>query len=71
MMSLLFAAVTGNMSQLYRYHADNIDFNWSDYDGRTALHLAVCGGNTHFRKINIWTCYLNIRIRRKLVVLYY
>ena len=45
MMSLLFAAVTGNMSQLYRYHADNIDFNWSDYDGRTALHLAVCGGN--------------------------
>ena len=65
MMSLLFAAVTGNMSQLYRYHADNIDFNWSDYDGRTALHLAVCGGNKQAIR-RYWTRPIKQRSKAKI-----
>ena len=32
------------MTTLYRYLKEGVNFGYPDYDGRTALHLAVCGG---------------------------
>lgn len=43
-MAMFFAAYEGNMTMMYRYHKENVNFEDADYDGRTALHLAVCGG---------------------------
>ena len=32
------------MTTLYRYLKEGVNFDFPDYDGRTAIHLAVCGG---------------------------
>ena len=39
---LCFAACNGDLEHIKILFNRNIDFNVSDYDGRTALHLAVC-----------------------------
>lgn len=48
------------MNVLYRYHTENIDFGWGDYDGRTALHLAVCGEQMEVVKFLVKKCKVNI-----------
>ena len=43
-LTLLFSSFEGKMTTLYRYLKEGVNFDFPDYDGRTALHLAVCGG---------------------------
>ena len=40
------AAFEGDLEQIKRLLANGVDPNESDYDGRTALHLAACEGHT-------------------------
>lgn len=42
--TLLFAATLGDLSALKRHHLQGIDLNTTDYDGRTALHVAAAEG---------------------------
>ena len=43
-LTLLFSSFEGKMTTLYRYLKEGVNFDFPDYDGRTAIHLAVCGG---------------------------
>ncbi len=45
-MSLVFAASAGDLDEMRRLHAVGVDLNESDYDGRTALHLAAAENQT-------------------------
>jgi glutaminase len=48
--SLIWAATYGDLSEIQRLEARGIDLNLSDYDGRTALHLAAAEGNLNIVK---------------------
>lgn len=39
--NLIWAASRGDLSEVKRLHAEGVDLNMGDYDGRTALHLAA------------------------------
>jgi glutaminase len=43
--NLLFSAASGDVTSILRYHLSGMDMNASDYDGRTALHLAAAEGH--------------------------
>lgn len=43
--NLLFAAQSGDITAMRRYHLSDLDMNSADYDGRTALHLASSEGH--------------------------
>ncbi|KAJ2947941.1 hypothetical protein O0L34_g9734 [Tuta absoluta] len=43
--NLLFSAASGDLSALRRHHLSGMDMTLSDYDGRTALHLAAAEGH--------------------------
>ncbi|KAI1283013.1 Glutaminase kidney isoform, mitochondrial [Halotydeus destructor] len=43
--SLLFSAASGDVSAMRRAYLSGMDMNMSDYDGRTALHLAASEGH--------------------------
>jgi len=43
--TLLFAAVAGDVTALHRHYLQGLDMNLCDYDGRTALHLAASEGH--------------------------
>uniref|UniRef100_A0A0N4ZIT7 glutaminase n=1 Tax=Parastrongyloides trichosuri TaxID=131310 RepID=A0A0N4ZIT7_PARTI len=43
--SLLFAAKNGEIQTVRRLYLQGANLNMSDYDGRTALHLAACEGH--------------------------
>ena len=45
--SLLFAAVAGDVTALQRMFLQGVDMAAADYDGRTALHLAAAEGHSH------------------------
>lgn len=45
--TLLFAAVAGDVSALQRHYLQGMDMGLCDYDGRTALHLAAAEGHQH------------------------
>ena len=42
---LCLASQRGDIEHLQILFQNNVDFNQKDYDGRTALHLAVCEGH--------------------------
>lgn len=49
------------MPLLIRYFELRINFNWADYDGRTALHFAIVGGHLNVvkflvEKCKVWCC---------------
>ena len=56
LVQLLFAAANGDLGTLKRSHMSSVDMNMSDYDGRTALHLATCEGHLHCTKFLLQTC---------------
>ncbi|KAL0851088.1 hypothetical protein ABMA28_006961 [Loxostege sticticalis] len=43
--NLLFSSASGDLSALRRHHLSGMDMTLSDYDGRTALHLAAAEGH--------------------------
>lgn len=43
--TLLFAAVAGDVTALQRHYLQGMDMGLCDYDGRTALHLAAAEGH--------------------------
>ena len=45
--NLLFAAQAGDITALRRYHLADLNMDSTDYDGRTALHLAASEGHDH------------------------
>lgn len=49
-MSLLWAASQGDLTEIRRLIAIGVNINEADYDGRTALHLAASEGQTHIVK---------------------
>ena len=44
-MTLLFAAVAGDTAALQSLHLQGVDMGATDYDGRTAPHLAAAEGH--------------------------
>ncbi|KAL5259856.1 hypothetical protein ACHWQZ_G010093 [Mnemiopsis leidyi] len=58
-LTILFSAYNGKMTTLYRYLKEGVNFGWPDYDGRTALHLAVCGGQYDVCRFLIEKCHVD------------
>ena len=57
---LCMCAKEGDLEHLKILFNRGIDFNQSDYDGRTALHIAVCENNEEIIKFLINTAKVNI-----------
>ena len=57
--NLIYAASCGDIDEIKRIEAKGVDLNVSDYDGRTALHLAASEGQFEVvdylikRKVNV------------------
>ena len=56
--SLLFAAVAGDVTALQRMYLQGVDMAAADYDGRTALHLAAAEGHQHCLRFLLHTAQL-------------
>ena len=56
LMSLLFAAAEGDLCEIKRLRAENVDILMSDYDNRSALHLAASNGHVHVVKYIVSYC---------------
>ena len=56
--SLLFAAVAGDVTALQRMFLQGVDMAAADYDGRTALHLAAAEGHQHCLRFLLHTAHL-------------
>jgi len=54
--TVLFAAANGDLSSLKRYVLQGMDIELTDYDGRSALHLAASEGHTHVARFLIEQC---------------
>ena len=63
-MNLLIAANKGDLPLLIRYYEQKINFNWKDYDGRTALHLAIEGGRLNVVKFLVEKCQVKYKIMK-------
>ena len=59
-MEILNAASTGDKATLERLFLSGVDMNTSDYDYRTALHLAVCENHVGCIKYLIETCKVDL-----------
>ena len=46
-MALCWAASQGDLTEIRRLVANDVDLNGCDYDGRTPLHLAASEGQDH------------------------
>ncbi|XP_014285754.1 glutaminase liver isoform, mitochondrial isoform X2 [Halyomorpha halys] len=57
--NLLFAAASGDLHALRRHHLSGLDMTLSDYDGRTALHLASAEGHLECVKFLIEQCHVD------------
>ena len=63
LVTLLFAASTGDKMALERAFIRGLDMNLADYDRRTALHLACCEGHVACVKFLLETCKVDINFR--------
>jgi len=54
--TLLFAAVAGDVTALHRHYLQGLDMSLCDYDGRTALHLAAAEGQLPCVEFLVQTC---------------
>ncbi|ESN99005.1 hypothetical protein HELRODRAFT_155932 [Helobdella robusta] len=62
LMSLLFAAHQGDLKSLRRLALIGADMNVTDYDNRSALHLAASGGHLECVKFLIERCQANANV---------
>eukprot|EP00095_Tigriopus_kingsejongensis_P012686 maker-scaffold22_size673200-snap-gene-4.21 protein:Tk12686 transcript:maker-scaffold22_size673200-snap-gene-4.21-mRNA-1 annotation:"hypothetical protein DAPPUDRAFT_320441" len=61
---LLYSATTGDLTALKRfYYNSNTNMNASNYDGRTALHLACAEGHLNCVQFLVETCKANPLLR--------
>jgi len=56
---LLYSACTGDLTALKGFYYSGIDMSSSNYDGRTALHLAAAEGHSSCIKFLVETCKLS------------
>jgi len=54
--TLLYAAVAGDVTALHRHFLQGLDMSLCDYDGRTALHLAAAEGQLPCVEFLVGTC---------------
>ena len=60
--NILSAASMNDMVLLARYHEVGINLDVSDYDNRTALHLAACNGHLNVVKFLVKDVKMNINV---------
>lgn len=58
--NLLFGAYNGDVSTLRRKYLLNMDMNQTDYDDRTALHIAAAEGHLDCVKFLVNTCKVDL-----------
>ncbi|KAL5248435.1 hypothetical protein ACHWQZ_G017576 [Mnemiopsis leidyi] len=63
LVNLLIAANKGDLPLLIRYYEQKINFNWTDYDGRTALHLGIEGGHLNVVKFLVEKCLVDVGVQ--------
>jgi len=56
--NLLFGSSTGDVTAIRRFALSGMDMTASDYDGRTALHLAAAEGHLHVIRMLIEQCHV-------------
>ena len=63
--NMMCAASSSDQVLLQRYLEMGVDLNMTDYDGRTALHLAVCQGNMLVVRflVKVARCHVNLEDR--------
>lgn len=61
--TLLFNAAAGNIVALRRFLASGLNMSLSDYDGRTALHLAAAEGHEECVTFLVKQCNVDIQAR--------
>lgn len=54
--NLLFSAASGDLAAMRRHRLSGMDMTLSDYDGRTALHLAAAEGHLNCVQFLIEQC---------------
>lgn len=60
---LCLASQRGDLDHLRILFQNNVDFNQCDYDGRTALHLAVCEGHVDIVRFLVKVVKVNCNIK--------
>lgn len=61
--NLLFSAASGDLTALRRHKLSGMDMTLSDYDGRTALHLAAAEGHLDCAEFLLRQCHVPFDVR--------